>query len=320
MEIQANNMSQINHYNQLWVEKYRPKTLTDVVLAPEVKEHFESLNDDTPHLLFYGSPGTGKSTMAKIIVNDILKCQYLYINASDENGVDTIRNKVISFAQTRSIDGKKKVVILEESDGLTGESLRILRNVMEEYESTTRFILTANYLNRVIEPIRSRCVLFKLQPDLKEIVVRCIHILQSEKISVEEPQKLALLKHIEQHYPDLRRIINDLQKFSTTGKLIIKEQRQITDIVNYIFENLLNKTSSLDIRAKIIENEKTFNNDYQSLLKELFEAFYNAKNLKEVPKKLILCEIGEYMYRDCTVLDHEINFYMCIVSLENILK
>jgi len=313
-------MSQANHYNKLWVEKYRPKNLNDVVLSAEVKEHFESLNDDTPHLLFYGSPGTGKSTMAKVIVNDILKCQYLYINASDENGVDTIRNKVISFAQTRSVDGKKKVVILEEADGLTGDSLRILRNVMEDYEGTTRFILTANYFNKVIEPIRSRCLLFKLQPDLKEIVIRCIHILQAEKITVEESQKSALLAHIETNYPDLRRIINDLQKFSTSGKLIMKEQHQISDIVNYVYDNLLCKTSSLEIRAKIIENEKTFNGDYQTLMKELFEVFYNSKNVKEVTKKMAMCDIGEYMFRDCTVLDHEINFYMCIASLENHLK
>ena len=320
MAIRENNMSQANHYNKLWVEKYRPKNLNDVVLSAEVKEHFESLNDDTPHLLFYGSPGTGKSTMAKVIVNDILKCQYLYINASDENGVDTIRNKVISFAQTRSVDGKKKVVILEEADGLTGDSLRILRNVMEDYEGTTRFILTANYFNKVIEPIRSRCLLFKLQPDLKEIVIRCIHILQAEKITVEESQKSALLAHIETNYPDLRRIINDLQKFSTSGKLIMKEQHQISDIVNYVYDNLLSKTSSLEIRAKIIENEKTFNGDYQTLMKELFEVFYNSKNVKEITKKMVMCDIGEYMFRDCTVLDHEINFYMCIAALENHLK
>lgn len=316
----SNNQLKMNHYEKLWCEKYRPKTLEDVVLAPEIREHFESLNEDTPHILFYGSPGTGKSTMAKVIVNSILKCQYLYINASDENGVDTIRNKVISFAQTRSIDGNKKVVILEEADGLTGDSLRILRNVMEEYEATTRFILTANYFNKIIEPIRSRCLLFKLQPDLRDVVIRCINILQSEKITVDENQKTALLSHIEKYYPDLRRIINDLQKFSTSGKLIIKEQHQISDTANYIFQSLFSKTSSLDIRTKIIENEKTFNGDYQLLLKELFEIFYAAKNVKDSSKKLILCNIGEYMYRDNTVLDHEINFFMCVVSLEDLLK
>lgn len=304
----------------MWVEKYRPKILDDVVLSPDVKEHFSSLNEDTPHLLFYGAPGTGKSTMAKIIVNSLLKCQYLYINASDENGVDTIRNKVISFAQTRSVDGKKKVVILEEADGLTGDSLRILRNVMEEYESTTRFILTANYLNKIIEPITSRCILFNLQPDLKEIVVRCIHILQSEKISVAEDQKTPLLNHIEKHYPDLRRIINDLQMFSQSGKLMVKEPKHITDLTENVYTDLISKVSSLEIRSKVLDNEKTFNGDYQLLMKELFELFYTSKTIKETAKKLILCDIGEHMYRDCSVLDHEINFYMCIAAVENTLK
>jgi replication factor C small subunit len=305
-----------NHYSHLWVEKYRPSSLDEVVLSEDVKEHFTNLNEDTPHILFYGPPGTGKSTMAKVIVKSILKCQYLYINASDENGVDTIRNKVISFAQTRSLDNTKKVVILEEADGLTGDSLRILRNVMEDFEATTRFILTANYFNKIIEPIRSRCLLFKLQPDLKGVVQRCIDILKKEKISVEEQQRASLLKHIEDNFPDLRRIINDLQKFSVSGKLIIKEQTQLSDISSFIFKSLVSKTSSLEIRKKVIELEKTFSGDYQLLMKELFELIYSS-NLKDNTKKALLCDLGEYMYRDNFVVDHEINFYVCVAAMEN---
>jgi DNA polymerase III delta prime subunit len=305
-----------NHYSHLWVEKYRPSSLDEVVLSEDVKEHFTNLNEDTPHILFYGPPGTGKSTMAKVIVKSILKCQYLYINASDENGVDTIRNKVISFAQTRSLDNTKKVVILEEADGLTGDSLRILRNVMEDFEATTRFILTANYFNKIIEPIRSRCLLFKLQPDLKGVVQRCIDILKKEKISVEEQQRASLLKHIEDNFPDLRRIINDLQKFSVSGKLIIKEQTQLSDISSFIFKSLVSKTGSLEIRKKVIELEKTFSGDYQLLMKELFELIYSS-NLKDNTKKALLCDLGEYMYRDNFVVDHEINFYVCVAAMEN---
>jgi len=307
------------HYHHLWCEKYRPKSIEDIVLSPEIREHFTSLKEDTPHLLLWGPPGGGKSTLAKIIVNSLLKCQYLYINFSDENGVDTVRNKIINFAQVRSIDGKQKIVILEEADGATGDALRILRNVMEEYADTTRFILTANYLNRIIEPIRSRCLMFKLQPEIKDVVKRCVYILQQEKITVEDLQKPLLLSHIEKNYPDMRRIINDLQKFCISGCLMIQEQNSFTEIVNYIYESLNKKVSCLEIRKKIIENEKTFNADYQQLLKELFEVFY-ISNQKELIKKRSLLEIGEYMFRDNTVLDHEINFFMCIASLESVLE
>lgn len=317
LDLPANKMA--NHYSQLWVEKYRPKTLVDIILPEETRDHFKSLTEDTPHILFYGPPGTGKSTLAKIVVNSILKCQYLYINASDENGVDTIRNKVINFAQTRSLDGQKKVVILEEADGLTGDSLRILRNVMEDYESTTRFILTGNYFNRIIEPIRSRCMLFKLQPDLKSTVQRCVEILKAEKITVEDSQKLRLISFIEKNHPDLRRIINDLQLFSVTGKLFIQETGQLNDLASYILNALKANISALDIRKKVIEAEKSFNKDYQQLMKELFELVYYS-DLSENQKKAVLMDLGEFMYRDNSILDHEIGFFCCVLAMENSIK
>jgi replication factor C small subunit len=306
----------MNHYNQLWCEKYRPHKLDEIVLIDDVRNHFTSLKDDVPNILFYGNPGTGKSTLAKIIVKDILKCQYLYINASDENGIDTIRNKVISFAQTRSIDDKKKIVILEEADGLTGESLRILRNVMEEYSDTTRFILTANYLNKIIEPIRSRCVLFKLQPDLEGCLKRCIYILKEESIKVAPDQKNILLSFVENRYPDLRRIINDLQRFSITGNLKIEENDQIYNLSEFVVKALLDRKGSLEIRKHVIEVERSFNSDYHQLLKGMFDFIYEWQ-IPDNLKKSLMIDIGEYMYRDSFVLDHEINFFCCILALEN---
>lgn len=306
-----------NHYNNLWVEKYRPKTLDDILLDNQLKEHFKKITDDIPNLLFYGSPGTGKSTLAKIIINDILKCQYLYINASDENGIDTIRNKVISFAQTRSLDSKKKVVILEEADGLTGESLRILRNVMEEYVDTTRFILTANYINKIIEPIRSRCMLFKLQNDIKDCVARCAEIIKKENIKIGDESKKKFIEFVTDRYPDLRRIINDLQRFCVTGELIIPDGDELLDLTGYIIKGItISKISSLDIRKKVIESEKSFGNDYQQLLKNLFDYVYISDELSEKVKKSFLIDIGEHLYRDNFVLDHEINFFCCILAME----
>ena len=127
-------------FNNLYVEKYRPKTLSDLVLSDSNRKYFESIAEEIPNLLFVGTPGLGKTTLARILVNDILECQYLYINASDENGIDTIRSKVVGFSQTKSLDGKHKVVILDEADGITIDGQRALRNTMEEYSSMTRWV------------------------------------------------------------------------------------------------------------------------------------------------------------------------------------
>jgi replication factor C small subunit len=303
-------------YSSLWVQKYAPKKLSDLVLSDDNRDFFSKIDDDTPHLLLYGNAGTGKTTLAKIIVNSILKCQYLYINASDENGVDTIRNKVTSFSQTRSLDGKKKVIILDEFCGTTPEAQRILRNVMEEYASTTRFILTSNYINRIIEPIQSRCLLFNIVPKLEQTVLRCMNILKQENVKIESDT--VLITYIKNNFPDIRRIINDLQKFSITGVLQIKENDQVKNYANTILQFLIEKKSIIDIRKFIIQEERNFASDYQTLLKELFDLVYDS-DLKEDTKKAAMLEIGEHLYRDNFVMDHEINCFCCMLNLTKII-
>jgi len=308
----------MNHYKDLWCEKYRPQKISDIVLSEDSKEHLKNISDDIPHLLFYGKAGTGKTTTAKVLINDVLKCQYLYINASDESGIDTIRNKVISFAQTRSVDGQKKVILLDESDGLSASAMRTLRNVMEEYANSTRFILTANDFNKIIEPIRSRCVIFNLKPDLKGCVQRCVDILKRENVDYKDSiSKLVVC--VKDRYPDMRRMVNDLQKFSISGKLQL-ENVDLTETFSHIlFKRLIQKENSLDLRKMIIEGESEFDSDYQNLYKSLFDVIYNS-NITEIKKKTLMLELGEYTYRDNFVVDHEINFFCFILSAENIIK
>jgi len=309
----------MSDYSSLWVEKYRPKKLKDLLLTDENRKFFSSITDETPHIFLWGNAGTGKTTLAKIVVNDILQCQYLYINASDENGVDTIRNKVISFSQIKSFDGKKKIVILDESDGLTNEGQRILRNVMEEYAENTRFILTANYFNEIIEPIRSRCLLFNLKPEISDSYQRCLEILEKEKIEICDKEKNNLLKFVTDNHPDLRRIINDLQKFSVGGKLEILESKNTSNFSSKLLKDIFTKKTALELRKIVIENENLFDSNYQNLLKEMFDIIYNSK-LDNKRKKLVLLEIGEYMYKDNFVLDHEINFFCCLSTIESIFE
>lgn len=311
----------MSKYNSLWVEKYRPNKLNDLVLGEEHRKFFSDVQSQLPHIFLWGRAGTGKTTLAKILVNDILKCQYLYINASDENGVDTIRNKVISFAQTKSFDGNVKVIILDEADGLTKDGQRILRNVMEEYSENVRFILTANYYNEIIEPIESRCLIFNLKPTLDSSVERCLFVLNNENIKIPDNAEDLLKEFIIARKYDLRRVINDLQKFSSDGVLNISSSNHeiTTQIAQNILKSLIKKESVLDIRSYIINEELNFDSNYQNLLKELFNIVFNLK-LKDQTKKQILLELGEYMYRDMAVLDHEINFFCCILSLEKILN
>jgi len=300
-------------FNNLYVERYRPKKLEDIVLTEDEKQYFESLKekDEVPNLLFAGNPGTGKTTLSKIIANDILDCQYLYINASDENGIDTIRSKVIGFASTKSLDGKLKIVLFDECDALTLDSQKALRNVIEEYSHNTRFIFTCNYLFKIIPALQSRCQIFNLTPPLDGVLNRIVAILKHEGIAVPDTEKPKLVELVRSGYPDLRRIINDIQKFSYTGTLTIKDN-QVKGIANKVVEKIRGRVSPQELRKYVIEREQEFSGDYLQLLKEMFEVMFETDT--DANNLLI---ISEGMYKDAIVIDKEINWFSTCLKLYN---
>ena len=305
----------MNDFSGLWTEKFRPSTLEDIVLSKEDREFFESLNakQEIPHLLFAGIQGTGKTSLAKIIVNNILDCQYLYINASDENGIDAVRGKIVGFAKTKALDGKIKVVLLDEADNISLDGQKALRNVIEEFAINTRFILTCNYLFKVIPPLQSRCQIVNLIPPVEGVVQKVVEILKKEDITIPADQKPLLLEHVRKSLPDLRRIINDIQKFSVTGTWQIKNDIS-TGFAQTVYKKILNKEKLTDLRKYIIENEKEFSNDYRQLLKELFEVTFNSSMDEETKSKWLLI-IAKGMETDAFIVDKEIGCFSTFITL-----
>ena len=305
----------MNDFSNLLVEKYRPTSLDDIVLSKDDRQFFESLQEkqEIPHLLFAGVQGSGKTSLAKIIVNDILDCQYLYINASDENGIDTIRGKISGFAKTKSLDGKLKVVLLDEGDQISLDAQKALRNIIEEFASNTRFIITCNYLFKIIPALQSRTQIFNLIPPIEGVVQRVKEILQKENITIEPDQKPLLLEHIRKNLPDIRRIINDVQKFSINGSLQIKNEVS-TEFVKQIFDKIRNKGDLIKLRKEIIENEKNFSNDYRNFQKQLFEVIFSSDLDYEVKTNSMLI-VSKGMELDAFVVDKEINCFSTLIAL-----
>ena len=304
-------------FDHLWVEKYRPGKLDDMCVSDASRKQFSNYAEtqEIPNLLFVGRAGIGKTTLAKIIVNDILKCQYLYINASDENGIDTIRTKVTRFAQTKSLDGNIKVIILDEVDGLTMDAQRALRNTMEEYSANCRFILTANYKHRVIEPLHSRSQFYNLTPPHDQFLKRLKHVLDQENVEYDE-KHLEKIRHVT--YPDLRLAINEVQKL-TEGNNLNFNDRDVSKVNNFIdtvYKLALTSVNIVKLRETIISKELLFNADYQHLLKQLFEMVCESET-EDALKKQHLVIVAEHMYRSSLVVDQEINFFSCLLTINS---
>jgi replication factor C small subunit len=304
-------------FDKIWVEKYRPATLDDIILDERTLKQVKEFKEEIPNLLFVGNPGTGKTTLARIIVNDVLGCNYLYINASDESGIDTIRHSITNFAQTKSFDGKVKVVILDEADGLTTQAQSALRNTMETYAKYCRFILTANYKHKIIPALQSRCQALDIKPVVELAVKRCYNILKNENIKVPEEQKKKFIQLVKRHFPDLRKTINELQKNIIDSELCIVSVTGDNELLEAVYKKIASK-NSLEARRYLIENEDRFQGDYDTLLGNYLNFIYTA-NIEDLKKKEMIAIIADHLYKSAFVVDKEINAFACLVNLENTL-
>jgi DNA polymerase III delta prime subunit len=298
--------------NSLFVERYRSKTLDEYIGNEQLKQIVSQYinNNDIQNLLLYGTPGTGKTTLAKLIVNNI-NCDFLYINASDERGIDTIRDKVQGFASSASFK-PLKIIILDEADFLTIQAQASLRNIIETYSRTTRFILTCNYLERIIDPLQSRCQVLKITPpSKKEVAQHVANVLDQEDISYEN-FNIAFI--VNKHYPDIRKILNTCQVNTVDSELVI--DTSILTSSNYkdaILKELKapSKNSFKNIRQTLADsNLDDFEEIYRFLYDNLDE--YGKDDLTKVS---IIIEIENYMYHANFRIDKEINVMALICSI-----
>lgn len=298
----------------LWVEKFRPDTLENYIGNEHLKTKLTQFikEQDIPHLLFCGTAGTGKTTAAKILVKNI-DCDYLFINASDENSVDTIRTKIKNFAATMSFK-PLKIIVLDEADYITPQAQAALRNLMEVFSKNTRFILTCNYVERIIDPLISRSQVFKLTPpSKKEVAVHLMNILEKENVTYD---KSVIATIVNGYYPDIRRILNNSQNQTTDGQLKLNVDEVIAGdyklkVLDVLMGNLPLKDKINEIRQIVTDSNVK---DYTELFRLLFDKVSDYAPTK-IPQSILA--IAEGQYRDSFVIDKEINF---VATLYNILN
>ena len=302
--------------NTLWVEKYRPKKLEDYVGNDHLKQKISDYiaTGDVPHLLLFGKAGTGKTTLAKLIVNSI-NCDFMIINASDENNVDTVRNKVKSFASTIGFKDTK-IIILDEFDYMTPNAQAILRNLMETFSKHCRFILTCNYVEKVIDPIQSRCQTFQIVPPTKrDVAIQISKILNAEKIQFE-PKEIVPI--VDASYPDIRKIINTCQLNSSKGVLKVDTSSILdSDIKVKVVDILKSKDDKrnryVNLRQAIADSRVQ---DFTELYTYLYEKVdeYAPGNTSAV-----ILELAQGQHKDALVVDKEICFMATLIGINGIL-
>jgi replication factor C small subunit len=292
----------------LWIERYRSENLDQYIGNEVIKSRIEDCitQNDIPHFIFSGTAGTGKTTLAKLIVNNI-KCDYIYLNASDENGIDMIREKVKGFASAASFQ-PIKVVILDEADFITGPGQAALRNIIEEYSASTRFVLTCNYIERLIEPLTSRCEIHILKPPSMGEVAKhvCTNILDVEKIEYDIKEVAALIKD---SYPDIRSIIKNLQAGTKDNQF--KFNVSSTDWLNKLVTMLASrdKKAWYDIRQLVADAQV---DDFQTAYRFLFDNLDKYSYGHDAEISVVL---DDFIWRAGVVPDKEINFAAAISKI-----
>lgn len=299
----------------LWTEKYRPQSIEECILPDRLKKPFQEYvnQKNIPNLLLYGGAGVGKTTVAKAMCNEI-GCDFMVINGSDESGIDTFRVKIKNYASSMSFAGGRKVIIIDEADYLNPNSTQpALRNAIEEFAGNCSFIFTCNYKNRIIEPLHSRCAVidFGLKNGEKAKMAsaffkRIQSILQSESVDYDDKVIAELVK---KHFPDFRRVINELQRYSQLGKIDTGILAQIGDVsITEIVKHLREKDfSSIRKWAATTEIDAT------TLFRKLYDALYDIMKPQSIPKAVLI--LADYQYKQAFVVDQEINLVACLTEL-----
>jgi DNA polymerase III delta prime subunit len=298
----------------LWTEKYRPRTVEECILPERLKAVFQQYvnQKEMPNLLLAGGAGVGKTTIAKAMCNEI-GCDYMVINGSDENGVDTIRVKIKNYASSVSLSGGRKVIILDEADYLTPNAQAILRNAIEEFAANCSFIFTCNYKNKIIDPLHSRCAVieFGLKNGEKQKMAaaffkRITHILDTEKVEFDEK---VIAEVVKKHFPDFRRVINELQRYSKLGKIDVGILSQIGDIsISQIVKHLKEKDFT-SVRKWAATSEI----DNTTFFRKLYDALYDIAKPQSIPQAVLI--LADYQYKQAFVADHEINLVACLTEI-----
>ena len=298
----------------LWVEKYRPKYISDCILPDQLQNTFSKIvaNGEIPNMLFTGTAGLGKTTVAKAICNE-LDLDYIIINGSEEGNIDTLRGKIKQFASSVSLSGGYKVVILDEADYLNPQSTQpALRGFIEEFSDNCRFILTCNFKNRIIEPLHSRCGVYEFNTSKKDMIplaekflVRLEFILQSENV---EFNKKVLIELIMKYAPDWRRIINECQRNSISGTLNVDA---INTSSNY--DDLFSFLKTKDFKKMRSWVANNIDTDASAIFRSLYDRMYDKIDSGSIPQLVLI--LADYQYKNAFVADHELNVVACLTEV-----